>query len=684
MPDAICKASPTYDRYFGPRALTLRLKCPGLVSRKPACGMPRLRPTLTAAGSVVTNADGPVQLTHAHLAAIVESSDDAIISKTLTGQIVSWNAAAERLFGHGAQAMIGNPITAIIPAERLAEEQEILARICHGEHVDPFDTIRLAADGRRVEVTLRISPVRGPTGQVVGAFEVAREIGDRKLAERIQAQLAAIVESSDDAIVSKNLDGIIQSWNAAATSIFGHTADEAVGQPITLIIPTHLHAEERGIIARVRAGKRVEHFDTVRITKDGRLIPVSLTVSPIHDAKGTVIGASKIARDISERRRAEKALRETEEGLRVANQRKDEFMALLAHELRNPLAPIRYALAAGKQRGATPEQRERFQEIIDRQVAHMSRLLDDLLNVAHITRGTLELRKSTMELTSVLGTAIEAARPFLDAKQHQLSVELPAEAPRLNADPIRLAQVFSNLLINAAKYTDPGGQIRITASTERDTLLVAVRDTGIGIPAEMMPRLFEMFSQAPHAVDRSQGGLGLGLALVRGIVQLHGGSVSARSDGTNRGSEFTVRLPLGVPASIAQASAQPISPVDAAAMRVLVVDDNEDAAEMCATLLQLAGHDVRRAYNGRSALALAKAFRPRVVLLDIGLPDIDGYEVARALRRVPWAAGVLLIAVSGWGQEMDKQHALEAGFDYHLTKPIDLHALERVLQPVTQ
>jgi len=645
--------------------------------------MRRLRPTPTDAGSVVTTPDGVALLTHAHLAAIVESSDDAIISKTLTGHIVSWNGAAERLFGYSAQEMIGKPITTIIPSERLAEEHEIIARIRRGERVDHFETIRLSRDGRRVEVSLTISPVRGPTGQVVGASKVAREIGERKRAERIQAQLAAIVESSDDAIVSKNLDGIIQSWNGAASRIFGHTPEEAIGQPITLVIPTNLHAEERAIIAQVRAGKRVEHFDTIRITKDGRLIPVSLTVSPIHDAKGTVIGASKIARDISDRRRADKALRETEEGLRVANQRKDEFIALLAHELRNPLAPIRYALAAGKSGAATPEQRQRFQEIIERQVAHMSRLLDDLLNVAHITRGTLELRKSTMEFTSVLGTAIEAARPFLDAKQHQLSVELPADAPRLNADPIRLAQVFSNLLINAAKYSDPGGQIRIAASIERDMLLVSVRDTGIGIPAEIMPRLFEMFSQAPHTVDRSQGGLGLGLALVRGIVQLHGGSVCARSDGANRGSEFTVRLPLGVPAPFAQANAQPISPVDAAAVRVLVVDDNEDAAEMCATLLELAGHDVRRAYNGRSALALAKAFHPRVVLLDIGLPDINGYDVARALRGAPWAAGILLIAVSGWGQEKDKQHALEAGFDHHLTKPIDLHALERVLQPIT-
>jgi PAS domain S-box-containing protein len=645
--------------------------------------MPRPRPTPTAAGSVAATPDGAAQLTHAHLAAIVDSFDDAIISQTLTGQIVSWNAAAERLFGYSAQEMIGKPITAIIPSERLAEEREIIARLRRGEHVDHFETTRLARDGRRVEVSLTISPVCGPTGQVVAAANVAREIGERKRAERTQAQLAAIVESSDDAIVSKNLDGIIQSWNAAATRIFGHTPEEAIGQPITLLIPANLHAEERAIIARVRAGKRVEHFDTLRITKDGRLIPVSLTVSPIHDATGTVIGASKIARDISERRRVEKALRETEEGLRVANQRKDEFIALLAHELRNPLAPIRYALAASKKGAATPEQRERFQEIIDRQVTHMSCLLDDLLNVAHITRGTLELRTGTMEFTSVLGTAIEAARPFLDAKQHQLSVELPAEAPRLNADPIRLAQVFSNLLINAAKYTDPGGQIRIKAAIERDMLLVSVRDTGIGISAEMMPRLFEMFSQAPNTRDRSQGGLGLGLALVRGIVQLHGGSVCARSDGVNRGSEFTVRLPLGIPAPIVSADAQPISPPGAAAVRVLVVDDNEDAAEMCATLLELAGHDVRRAYNGRSALALAKAFRPRVVLLDIGLPDIDGYDVARALRQAPWAAGISLIAVSGWGQEQDKQHSLDAGFDHHLTKPIDLNALERVLQPMT-
>jgi PAS domain S-box-containing protein len=619
---------------------------------------------------------------NARLAAIVESSDDAIISKTLEGQVVSWNAAAEHLFGYSAEEMMGKSITTIIPPERLAEEREILDRIRRGERIEHFETVRLARDGRHLELSLTISPVRAATGEIIGASKVARQITERKNSERIQAQLAAIVESSDDAIVSKTLDGVIQSWNTAAVRIFGYTAEEAIGQRITLIIPDDLQSEERGIIAQLRAGKRVEHFDTMRITKDGRRIPVSLTVSPIHDDKGRVIGASKIARDISERRRAEEALRATEEALRVANQRKDEFMALLAHELRNPLAPIRYALAASRKHGATAEQRERSQEIIERQVTHMSRLLDDLLNVARITRGTLELRITTLEFTTVLGTAIEAARPFLDAKHHSLSVELPSDAPRLNADPIRLAQVFSNLLINAAKYTDPGGKIRVAASIEGDMLVVAVRDTGIGISQQMMPRLFEMFTQAQDALDRSQGGLGLGLALVRGIVELHGGSVSARSEGESRGSEFTVRLPLGRASRAPQTSAQDSAPGGGERLKILVIDDNEDAAEMCATFLELAGQDVRRAYNGRSALALAEAFRPRVALLDIGLPDISGYEVARSLRRAPWATNLLLVAVTGWGQDQDKQRALDAGFDHHLTKPIEPDELERLLQSI--
>jgi len=495
------------------------------------------------------------------------------------------------------------------------------------------------------------------------------------------ALLAAIVESSDDAIVSKTLEGRILSWNSGASRIFGYAAAEVVGQPITVIIPPELHEEEQRILARLRAGQRIEHFDTVRVAKDGRRIPISLTVSPIRDSRGVIIGASKVARDVSDRKRAEEALQQNEEALRDADRRKDEFLALLAHELRNPLAPIRYALAANRKSGRTPEQRKRAEEIIERQVTHMSRLLDDLLDVSRITRSTLELKKTLTELTSIVGSAIETARPFLDTKRHTLTVDLPKQAVRLDADAVRLAQVFSNLLINAAKYTDPGGHIQLRAVREGSQIVVAVRDDGIGIAADMMPRLFAMFSQAKAALGRSEGGLGIGLSLVRGLVTLHGGSVEARSDGPGCGSEFIVRLPAGAaveePADI---EAEADDPAAGAGMKILVVDDNRDAADACAGLLELSGHHVQTAYTGRRALELAETFRPHAILLDIGLPDFDGYQLAARVRAAPWSRGIILIAATGWGQEEDRRRAFEAGFDHHLTKPIAAETVESLLQ----
>lgn len=509
------------------------------------------------------------------------------------------------------------------------------------------------------------------------------------------AVLAAIVESSDDAIVSKTLDGRILSWNAGASRIFGYTSAEAIGQPITIIIPPELHEEESRILERLRRGDRIDHFDTIRLTKDGTRIPISLTVSPVRDSRGVIIGASKIARDISERKRAEEALRESEnrrcrveqilrqseEALRDADRRKDEFLALLAHELRNPLAPIRYALAGNKKAGRTPEGQKRAEEIIERQVAHMSRLLDDLLDISRITRGKLELKKSPIELTLVVGVAIETARPMLDAKHHTLSLDLPKAAVRLEADPVRLAQVFSNLLINAAKYTDPDGHIQLRAVHHGQEVTVAVRDNGIGISADMMPRLFTLFSQAPSALDRADGGLGIGLSLVRGVVTLHGGSIEAYSDGPGMGSEFIVRLPVGTPRvqnPDVATTAEP--PTPGAGLRILVVDDNRDAADACASLLELSGHRVQAAYTGRHALELAETFRPHTLLLDIGLPDINGYELARKIRAAPWGQTITLIAVTGWGQEDDRRRAFEAGCDHHLTKPIAPETVESLLQ----
>ena len=503
-----------------------------------------------------------------------------------------------------------------------------------------------------------------------------------------QALLAAIVESSDDAIVSKTLQGRILSWNAGASRIFGYTAAEAIGQPITMIIPPELHDEERRILDQVRRGERIEHFDTIRVAKDGRRLHISLAVSPVRDANGTIVGASKVARDISERKAAEQALRETaerlrasEEALRDADRRKDEFLALLAHELRNPLAPIRYTLAANRKSGRTPEQRKRAEEIIERQVTHMSRLLDDLLDVSRITRGTLELKKSPTELTSVIGSAIETARPVLDSKRHNLSLDLPKHAVRLEVDAVRLSQVFSNLLINAAKYTDPGGHIQLRAAREGSDIVVTVRDNGIGISADMMPRLFAMFSQAQAALGRSEGGLGIGLSLVRGLVTLHGGSVEARSDGPGCGSEFTVRLPARTPVEEpADIEEGADAPVAGAGMKILVVDDNRDAANTCAALLELSGHHVQTAYTGRRALELAETFRPHAILMDIGLPDFDGYQLAAKVRGAPWGRAIILIAVTGWGREEDRRRAFDAGCDHHLTKPIAPETVESLLQ----
>ena len=497
----------------------------------------------------------------------------------------------------------------------------------------------------------------------------------------IKALLAAIVESSDDAIVSKTLDGRIRSWNAGAMRLFGYTAEEVIGKPITIIIPPELHEEEHRILAKLRRGERLDHFETTRVTRDGRRIPISLSVSPVRDSRGVVIGASKVARDISERKRAEQALRESEQALREADRRKDEFLALLAHELRNPLAPIRYALATSRKAGRTLEQWKRAEEVIERQVAHMSRLLDDLLDVSRVTHGTLKLKKSRTELTLVLGAAIEAARPILDSRHHTLSLDLPKQTVRLEADPVRLAQVFSNLLINAAKYTDAGGSIELRATCEGSGVVVAVRDNGMGISADMMPRLFTLFSRAHTALVRSEGGLGVGLALARGLVALHGGRVEARSDGPGRGSEFIVRLPVAAPAwEVSQVEVSADRPAADVGLRILVVDDSRDAADTCATVLELSGHEVRTAYDGRRALELAGTFRPHALVLDIGLPDVNGYEVARSIRAAPWGGRMVLIAVTGWGQGEDRRRALEAGFDHHLTKPIAAETLESLLQ----
>ena len=527
---------------------------------------------------------------------------------------------------------------------------------------------------RPMRIAALISVIRTSLRSRQRQYQTRDYLEERERHVQAQALLAAIVASSDDAIVSKTLDGTILTWNAGAERLFGFSAREAVGQPITLVIPPDLHEEERSILARLRTGERLEHFETIRITKDGKRIDVSLTVSPLRDAYGRIYGASKVARDITQRKQAEAALRDVD-------RRKDEFLAILAHELRNPLAPIRNSLHILRLTSPQDAVGEHVGDMMERQVNHMVRLVDDLLEVSRITSGKIELRRERIDLAAVVRSSVETSRPLIEAVGHQLSVTFTPEPLMVEGDPVRLAQVFANLLNNAAKYTDPGGHIWISTGRDGKWAAVSVRDTGAGISSDMLPRVFDLFAQSEHLSERSQGGLGIGLTLVKSLLEMHGGSVEAFSEGPGCGSEFVVRLPLAAVPAIEVPKARPreVPAPNLHARRVLIVDDNQDAAESMGILLKLLGADVQVVYSGPEALDLLPAYRPSAILLDIGMPGMDGHEVARRVRQLPEFRDIMLIALSGWGQEEDRRRSKEAGFDYHLIKPADVNALQSLL-----
>ncbi|HYF19465.1 MAG TPA: ATP-binding protein [Ramlibacter sp.] len=398
-------------------------------------------------------------------------------------------------------------------------------------------------------------------------------------------------------------------------------------------------------------------------------------------ASGEVERITGVAVDVTERRQAEDDLRRLNQQLVEADRRKDEFVATLAHELRNPLAPIRNAVHVLKQPAATPAQARWGREVIDRQVGLMARLLEDLLDMSRITRGKLELRRSPVTLAEVVHSAIETSQPLVDAGGHALQVVLPQQPTWLDGDPVRLAQVFANLLNNAAKYTEAGGSIDLVATVEDGQVAVRVRDSGIGLAPDMIDRLFHMFSQATPARERTQGGLGIGLALARGLVELHGGTIEARSAGPRQGSEFVVRLPLAAPPPPA-----PSAPGDDAGeglqgRSALVVDDNRDSADTLAMLLSVLGCRVRVAYGGEEALTTASADPPELVLLDLGMPGMDGLETCRRMRASDWGRRLLIVALTGWGHEDDRRRTREAGFDAHLVKPVDPKLVADLLAP---
>jgi PAS domain S-box-containing protein len=502
----------------------------------------------------------------------------------------------------------------------------------------------------------------------------------REQAEGQREPLQIVLDSIGDAVIATDAEGRITFLNPVAAALTGWTQTEAIGQPLQevfRIVDEKAHQRVEDPVKRVLAeGKLTEiAHHTLLLAKDGTECPIDHNAAPIKDADGTIHGVVLIFRDISECKRLNLRLQE-------ADRRKDEFLAILAHELRNPLAPIRNALQIIRLAGDNRAALENASIVMERQLQHMVRLIDDLMDVSRITRNKLKLHQERIDLETVLRNAVETSRPFIEAAGHELTVTLPNEPIYVDADVARLGQVFSNLLNNAAKYTERKGRIWVAAEREDNHAVIRVKDTGVGISAENLPRIFEMFSQVERTLERSQGGLGVGLTLAKRLTEMHGGIIKAHSDGQNKGSEFIVHLPE---ARVSQA--QPLPTVaeaenKAAAQRckVLIVDDHEDTVTSMSIMLRILGHEVQSAHDGLQAIEAANSFQPHVILLDISLPKLHGYEVARRIRQESWGKGIKLVALTGWGQEEDKRRSIQAGFDHHLTKPIEPASLEELLK----
>ena len=611
------------------------------------------------------------------LASIIESSDDAIISKSLDGMIQSWNAAAERLFGYTAEQAVGRHISLIIPPERITEEDQIIASLKAGQRVDHFETERRRSDGGRLLVSLTISPIRDDAGNVVGASKIVRDMSRQRWAEADREKFVTLVENSPDFIAMCDLNGVPFFINRAGREMVGlDDLEQARWTPLTsFFFPEDQHRIMREFLPSVLERGHGEIDVRFRHFKTGEARWMAYKVVTVPDASGRPVAFATVSQDVTERRRLSDHLHKLASDLSEADRRKNEFIAMLAHELRNPLAPIHNAARALRRGGLDGEALGLAARMLERQVGQLSRLVDDLLDISRISRGRIELRKERVELEPIIQQAVEAVRGQYRTMNHELTIGMPSRPLYLDADAARLAQVVGNLLNNACKFTDKGGHVWLSAGEEDGEAVIRVRDSGIGIAAEDQARLFDMFEQVDTSRERSRDGLGIGLTLVKSLAEMHGGRVDVHSDGLGRGSEFVVHLPLAVEAP-KPAPAPAIQEVPTAVPRcVLIVDDNEDGAEALAMLLESAGHETHKAYDGFEAIEAARRLSPDAVLLDIGLPGLNGYEVCRRIRSEPWGRDLVLIALTGWSQEEDRQQSREAGFHSHLVKPVDPDAL---------
>jgi len=788
-----------------------------------------------------------------HLARVVESSDDAIVSKDLNGTIVSWNRAAERMFGYTATEAIGQSIRMIIPADRQAEEDMVLGRIRAGQAITHFETIRQRKDGTLIPISLTVSPIHDDAGQVIGASKIARDLSEHAQGETARRRLAAVVESSDDAIIAKDLTSIITSWNPAAERMFGYTAEEAIGKSIRMLIPDELQSEEDVVLARIRAGEKLDHYETVRQRKDGARLNISLTVSPIRNAAGEIVGASKIARDVTERARLQQLASEqardherlgevgaivastldretilqkvtdiateltraafgaffynvtdpesgdayklytlsgaprqafakfpnpratavfaptfhgegpvrladvtqdprygqsapyhgmppghlpvrsylavpvkgvagdvlgglffghpaigafTEQHERLAagvaawasvalensrlyaeaqtaNRMKDEFLAVLSHELRTPLNAIVGYSRLLRGNILSGEKAARGLETLERNAMWLTQIVEDILDVSRIVAGKIRLDVQPVELPLIVDNAVATVQPAADAKQVRVHTIVDPRVGPVSGDPGRLQQVVWNLLTNAVKFTPKKGRVQVRLERVDSHIEIVVSDTGMGIGPDFLPYVFERFRQAEAGTTRRTGGLGLGLAIVRHIVEMHGGTVEASSAGEGQGATFRVRLPLMIvqPEAVEPRREHPRTERrealtglgDLRGVHVFAIDDEEDALNLLRVVLETAGAEVTTENSPEAALERIAEVRPDVLVVDLGLPGIDGFELITRVRQLPDKAirRIPAAALTAFARSDDRTKALRSGFEMHLAKPVD-------------
>ena len=617
------------------------------------------------------------------LAAIIDGSDDAIATKTIEGVVTTWNRGAERIFGYSASEIVGRPITVLFPPDRLGEEAEFLRRLSAGQHIDHYETVRVCEDGRLIDISVTLSPLRDNSGNIFGVSKIARDITLRKRAESVlreQLEFWRVAFASlGDGVIVTDAARQVTFMNREAELLTGWSGEAAVGRALAdifVIVHERTGAPVENPLDRAiadRAAVRLVNH-TALVSRDGRVWPIDDCATPILAADGSVAGGILIFREVAERRRVEAQrvhVLDEERTARAAaervNRTKDEFLAMLAHELRNPLAAILNGVVTLDRIGAPTTDAVRVRGIVRRQAEHLSGILEELLDVARIGQRKIDLHLQPLDLRAVVQQALEADRHRFEARRQHVVASQSPEPVMVLGDRVRIQQIVANLLTNAAKYTPPDGVATVTVGVESGDAVVRVRDTGIGIPAERLGEIFDLFTQLDTSKARTEGGLGIGLTLAKQLTALHGGTISAVSEGSGKGSEFIVRLSR-------LADARPgddepaVPPTRGARHRVLIIDDNQDACEMLAMSLEIDGHRVFAAGSGREGLEVALVERPTLVIVDIGLPDVDGYEVARRLRQA-LKSEATLVAFSGYGQPEDRRRSLEAGFDAHVVKP---------------